>query len=87
MITRHDDTEKVSSDRVYSLEARGNVPYLVLSSVQFVCRACGKGAYIDLTPVPIQQLTIKCGVCDDPLFLIPEDQFEVELQDANLVLQ
>lgn len=79
MITKHIETEKVSYDRFYSLEARDNVPYLILSSVDFICRECGKGAYVDLTLVPIHQLSIKCGACNSSLFLIQEDQFEIKL--------
>lgn len=79
MITQHGVCETASYDRIYNLETRGNIPYLILSSVQFTCYKCTKGAYIDMSLVPIHPVHVKCGVCDMPLFLIGEDEFEYEL--------
>jgi hypothetical protein len=83
MITQPIDTEKVSGDLVYALEARNNTPFLVLSSVEFQCRICGKGAYIDLTLVPAHQVAVTCGACGTPLFNLLEEDFEYELQIAR----
>ena len=80
MITEHVETQFAVYDRVNNLEARDNVPYLSLASVQFICRTCQKRAYVDLTIVPVHAIHIKCGSCDTPLFNIQEEEFEHTLQ-------
>ena len=80
MITQHAESQCAVFDRKYSVEVRGNTPFLVLASVEFVCRVCDKGAYIDLTEVPVHRVHVKCGGCDTPLFFIPEEDFEHELE-------
>ena len=80
MITQHFEIENASYDRVYSLEAKENTPYLSLTSVQFTCRKCERKAYIDLSIVPAHQIAIKCATCDTPLFSIAEEEFEKELK-------
>lgn len=80
MITQHIEAERVAYDRIYNLEARENIPYLCLDSVQFTCRKCRKSAYVDLSLVPVHEISIKCGACDTPLFLVQEEDFEHELQ-------
>ncbi len=86
MITQHDETQFAVYDRQYDFEARDNMPYLVLTAVQFVCRNCSKGAYVDLSVVPVHHIEIKCGVCDVSLFTIPEEDFEHELVISDCVI-
>ncbi len=83
MICQHVETQYASYDRLYSLEARGNVPYLVLSSIEFLCRVCEKSASLDLSLVPVHEIHIKCDVCDRSLFSVSENEFEYLLEIAE----
>lgn len=80
MICQHVETQHASYDKLYTLEARGNIPYLILSSIEFTCRECTKCAYLNLSLVPVHDIHVKCDMCDMSLFSISENEFEYLLE-------
>ncbi len=79
-ITHRKITHEAVCDKIYTLEARGNTPYLILKGLEFVCKGCQVSTVVDLSIVPtVETLPVKCAVCDTLLFEIIEDEFEYQL--------
>jgi hypothetical protein len=64
---------------VYNLCAKDNMPWMLISSVEYTCVRCGKCAYIDLEIVPPCDIQLECGGCSRSLTFIQEQVFQVKL--------
>ena len=77
-------TETFNNSRVtyvirYQIEEENNSVYLALDSLEYQCHTCHNEALVDLSLVPVHNISLLCSSCEQRLCNIQEDDFKRQL--------